>query len=801
MHARLAVIAAVSVAAGLVAPDAGWLGIQAAGQPAVEVPSRALLDQYCVTCHNDRLQTAELSLDGVDVSDPAAHRDVLERVVRKLRKGQMPPEGRPRPPAYQIEQFVSRLEVSLDRVAESRSDPGRVASRRLNRAEYVSVIEDLLALEVNGEELLPSDMAGFGFDNNAEVLSITPGLMSRYIAAATKISRAAIGSPDIRPVMQLYELGYERRDVRAGEALPFATHGGLAVRHHFPLDGEYLFAIRLKRNETIETIDGIAEDEHQIELRIDHALVEQFAIGGRYPGPDPGQLIAVSEDDVEGQRLHEYRMTADHALELRVPVEAGTRLVSVSFTDAAPSPHPSPQLPGIDKVFVSGPFDGRVPEDTPSRRRIFVCQPESAVDEEPCARQILESLARRAYRRPVQTEDIDPLLGLYREGRVERDFEFGIERALEALLAMPEFLMRIEEQPVDTAPGGVYPVSDLELATRLSFFLWKSLPDEELLGLAEEGRLRESGVLAAQVARMLADERATRFMHDFAGQWLHLRNIDDQAPDGALFAGFNDSLRKAMVTETQLFFRSQVSADRPVTELLSADYTFLNEQLARHYGVDDLYGSHFRRHEWQDDRRHGLLGQASLLTVTSYANRTSVVLRGLWVLETLLGAPPPPPPPNVPPLPESDRRAPTSLRERMEQHRASPVCASCHTQMDPLGFALEHYDAIGRWRETDGGAPINATITWQGDTIDSPRAFREMLLGSGDEVVRTITEKLMTYALGRGVDQADAPAVRRIVRELAASDHRWSALVLGIVESDQFQRRRAPEAVDATAAQ
>ena len=350
---------------------------------------------------------------------------------------------------------------------------------------------------------------------------------------------------------------------------------------------------------------------------------------------------------------------------------------------------------------------------------------------------------------------------------------------------MPEFLMRIEEHPVDTAPGGVYPVSDLELATRLSFFLWKSLPDEELLGLAEEGRLREAGVLAAQVARMLGDERATRGMHDFAGQWLHLRNIDDQAPDGARFAGCYDSLRKAMVTETQLFFRSQVSADRPVTELLSADYTFLNEQLARHYGVDDLYGSHFRRHEWQDDRRHGLLGQASLLTVTSYATRTSVVLRGLWVLE----------------LPESDRRAPTSLRERMEQHRASPVCASCHTQMDPLGFALEHYDAIGRWRETDGGAPINATITWQGDTIDSPRAFREMLLGSGDEVVRTITEKLMTYALGRGVDQADAPAVRRIVRELAASDHRWSALVLGIDKSDQFQRRRAPEAVDATAAQ
>ena len=766
----------------------------AGGQGEVGPPSRELFDRYCVTCHNPRLLTGGLDLGEVDPTQTAAHAPVLERVVHKLRTGQMPPEGRPRPDRAEIDTFVTRLEHALDGVAATDPNPGRVASRRLNRVEYVNVIEDLLGLEVNGEELLPSDMAGFGFDNNAEVLSITPGLMSRYIAAATKISRAAVGSPDIRPVMQLYEVGYEQRDVRAGEDLPFATHGGLAVRHHFPLDGEYLFAIRLKRNETIETIDGIAENEHQIEIRIDHGLVEQFAIGGRYPGPDPGSLIAVPEDDVEGQRLHEYRMTADRALEVRARVEAGTRLLSVAFTDSAPSPHPPGLLPGIHQVFVSGPFDGAVPEDTPSRRRIFTCYPEGVADEEPCARAIIGRLARRAYRRPVGPDDVDPLLGLYREGRRERDFDAGIERALEGLLSMPQFLMRVERQPVDTPAGAIYRLSDLELATRLSFFLWKSVPDDELLDLAERDALSDPDNLAAQVRRMLADRRAERFMDDFAGQWLQMRNIFSQDPDGALFAGFNDSLRKAMVRETQLFFQSQVRADRPLQDLLRADYTFLNEQLARHYGVDDLYGSHFRRHEWEDDRRHGLLGHGSLLTVTSYANRTSVVLRGLWVLETLLGAPPPPPPPNVPPLPESDRARPTSLRERMEQHRSSPVCSSCHARMDPLGFAMEHFDAVGRWRDSDGGAAINATIEWNGATIDSPRAFREALLATGHEFVHTVVEKMMIYALGRGLDYYDAPTLRRIVRDLEHDDYRWSSLVLGVVASDQFLMRRAPEA-------
>ena len=771
---------------------------------AAESPSRELLDRYCITCHNEQLQTAGLRLDQLDIGEVHTNAELLERVVRKLRSGQMPPEGRPRPDAAAIDAFATSLETALDKAAAAAPNPGRVASRRLNRVEYVNAIEDLLALEIDGAELLPSDMAGFGFDNNADVLSITPSLMERYIAAATKISRAAVGSPDNRPIMQVYEVGYERRDIRLGEDMPFATHGGLAVRHHFPLDGEYVFAIRLKRDETIETIDGIAEEAHQIELRVDHALVTRFDIGGQFRGPDPGMLIAVPEDDVDGQRLHEYRMTADHALELRLPLEAGTRLVSVGFTDSAPSPETTSDLPGIDMLYISGPFDGTVPVDTPSRQQIFTCHPSDSGDDaaEACAREIVLRLARRAFRRPVTDADVDPLLNIFRDGQSDRGFDAGIERALEALLAMPEFLFRLERPPVDTQPGTVYRLTDLELASRLSFFLWKSIPDDELLDLAGNNRLQDPTVLAEQVRRMLADRRAQRFMNDFVGQWLQMRNIHSQDPDGALFAGFNDTLRTAMVRETELFFESQVREDRPISELLRADYTYLNEQLARHYGVDDIYGSRFRRMQWTDDRRHGLLGHASLLTVTSYANRTSVVLRGKWVLETLLGSPPPPPPPNVPPLEESDRSNPTSLRERMEQHRRSPVCASCHRRMDPLGFAMEHFDAIGRWRETDGGAAIDATITLSGATIDSPRTLREALLREGDhEFIRTVTEKLLIYALGRGVAYYDEPTIRQIVRDMGRDDNRWSSLVQAIVASEPFQMRRSPDGDTVVAAQ
>jgi hypothetical protein len=779
-----------------------------APQAASRQPSpRPIFEQYCVGCHNDRLKSGELSLAGVDPADTARHAALLEKVARKLRGGTMPPEGRPRPDQATLDAFITALETSLDRAATASPNPGRVASRRLNRAEYVNAINDLLGLEVNGAELLPSDMAGFGFDNNADVLSITPSLMSRYIAAATKISRLAIGSPDNRPLTQVYKVGFEERSSRGSEEMPFATRGGLAVRHPFPLDGEYVFKLRLKRNGTVSTIDGIEEDEHTIEIRIDHALVKKFTIGGKFKGRNPGLLIAVPEDDKDGQRLHDYRMNADEALEVRLPVKAGTRLVAAAFADTNATPEnlfrararggpgdAEGNAPGVDMLYVSGPFNGKVPEETPTRQRIFTCRPASAREEEPCARQIVSGLARRAYRRPVTDADVTPLLAIYREGREARDFDAGIERAIEAMLSSPKFLIRLEREPAGIRTGTIYPVSDLELASRLSFFLWRSLPDDLLIEAAAKGELKQPAVFTAQVQRMLADKRASRFLKDFSEQWLEIRNLQGIDPDGQLYPSFDDSLRRAMAKETELFFESQVRENRPIHELLRADYTFLNEQLARHYGIRDVYGSHFRRVALNDERRHGLLGHASILTVTSYANRTSVVLRGKWVLENLLGAPPPPPPPNVPPLKENDGRSkPTALRERMEQHRNNAVCASCHSRMDPLGFALEHFDAVGQWREDDSGAEINSTITLAGREIDSPKAFREALLTNTDEFVRTVTEKLMIYALGRGLEYYDAPLVRRIGRDLAREEYRWSALILGIVRSPQFQNRVALE--------
>jgi hypothetical protein len=780
----------------------------ASAQPQrASTPSRGLLDQYCIGCHNDKLKSGGLVLTGIDVADVKQHAPILEKVARKLRGGTMPPEGRPRPDAATLNAFISSLETSLDRSAAASPDPGRVASRRLNRAEYVNAIRDLLGLEVNGTELLPSDMAGFGFDNNADVLSTTPSLMSRYISAATKISRLAVASPDNRPVMQVYKVGFENRSARGGEDLPFATRGGLAVRHAFPLDGEYVFKLRLKRNGTVSTIDGIEEDSHEVELRIDHALVKRFTIGGEFKGPDPGVLIAVPEDDKEGQRLHDYRMNADEGLEVRLPIKAGTRLVAATFTDSAPTPErlfrartrggpgdAEGNAPGVDMLYVSGPFNSKTPESTPSRELIFTCRPASARDEEPCARKIMTSLARRAYRRPVVDADINPLMTIYQEGRAARDFDAGIERALEALLSSPKFLLRMEQEPSGTAPGAVYRLSDLELASRLSFFLWRSIPDDALIDAAVKGQLKTPQGLGQQVRRMLADKRASRFMKDFSEQWLEIRNLQSKAPDVNLFPGFDDSLRKAMLQETELFFASQVREDKPIQDLLRANYTFLNEQLARHYGIENLYGSHFRRVTLDDERRHGLLGQASVLTTTSYENRTSVVLRGKWVLENLLGAPPPPPPPNVPPLKENDGKSkPTALRERMEAHRNNPVCASCHNRMDPLGFALEHFDAVGQWRETDTGAAINSAIEMAGQKIDSPKAFREALLSNTDEFVHTVTEKLLTYALGRGLDYYDAPTVRKIVADLERNEYRWSSLIVGIVESTPFRMRRATD--------
>jgi cytochrome c5 len=773
---------------------------------AVAPVDRALLDKYCVTCHNQRLKTADLTLDTLDVSKVAINAELLERVVRKLRNGEMPPEGRPRPDEATLETFLKRLEHSLDQAAALSPNPGRVASHRLNRAEYVNAIHDLLALDVDGTELLPSDMAGFGFDNNADVLAITPGLMARYMAAATKISRLAVSSPDNRTVTQMYKVEFgTRQDERMNEDMPLGTHGGMSIRHTFPLDGQYGFAIRLARDGTVSTINGIEENEHEVEVRIDYALVKRFTIGGRFKGQDPGVLIAVPEDDLDGQKMHDYRVNADKELEVRVPVKAGTHLVTVAFTDSLPSPETRGRGRGssgvgafgaqsaVDMFYISGPFDGKTASDSPSRQRIFVCHPANSPgrdDEASCARKIVANLARRAYRRTVTDADVQPLVAVYTEGRRARNFDFGIERALEALLSSPGFLLRFEQEPAGK-PGTAYKLTDEELASRLSFFLWKSVPDDELLTVAARGTLKQPTVLAQQARRMLADPRGERSVDDFAQQWLQVRNLKAHDVDQQV-GTFDPTLREAMARETELFFESQVREDRPVQELLSANYTYLNDRMADHYGIEGVFGSHFRRVTLTDDRRFGLLGQASILTETSYANRTSVVLRGKWVLETLLGAPPPPPPPNVPPLKENVPGAkPAALRERMEQHRASPVCSSCHARMDPLGFALEHFDAIGQWRQSDRGAEINSTIALNGKTIDSPKAFREALLAQGDQYVRTVAEKLLTYALGRGLEYYDAPAVRKLVTDLKSHDYRWSSLILGIVNSEPFQMRSA----------
>jgi len=791
---------------------------QQAGQaPAATTgPSAALFKQYCVGCHNERMKGnfGNLSLENIDPADVSNHVETLEKVARKLRKGLMPPEGRPRPDQATLDAFTASLESALDRAADRQPNPGRVVSRRLNRTEYVNAIYDLLGLEVNGSELLPSDMAGFGFDNNADVLSITPGLMSRYITAATKISRVALATPDNRAATIQYkvEIG-TLQDARMGEDMPFATFGGLGVKHTFPLDGEYAFQLRLTRDQD-GIINGIMA-EHEIELRVDRQLVKRFAIGGQYREPDAGQLIAVPEDDELGKKVHKYYISADDALTVRVPLKAGTRTVTASFVESEPVPmtRGRGRMDGrganaiiggqgaatLDLMSISGPFNPARTIDTPTRQRIFTCKPANARDEEPCARQIFTALTRRAYRGFGDNTDVEQLMAVHKAGRSGHDLDTGIERTLEALLSSPKFVLRIEQ---DSPASGstIHRLSDLELASRLSFFLWRSIPDEELLRLADRKQLTDAQILGQQIRRMLADDRSRRFLKDFSEQWLEVRNLSTQQP--AQEFQFDPTLREAMASETELFFESQVHDDRPIQDLLRANYTFLNERLADHYGIPGIFGSHFRRVTLTDENRFGLLGQASILTVTSYNDRTSVVRRGYWILDVLLGAAPPPPPPNVPPLKENKPGAkPAALRERMEQHRNSPVCSSCHARMDPLGFALEHYDAVGRFRRTDGGAAIDSNIKFNGVSVNSTKEFRDALLSQGDEVVRTVAEKLLTYALGRGLTYHDAPLVRQLVHSLQQNDYRWSSLVVGIVKSPQFEMRGAPEAAVATTQQ
>ena len=765
---------------------------------------RALLDRYCVTCHNQRLKTGGLSLDSVDPANLTEHAEIWEKVVRKLRAGTMPPIGRPRPEKPAVASLISSLETGLDRAAAAKPNPGRAPLHRLNRTEYGNAIRDLLALEIDVRALLPADDTDeHGFDNVAEVLTVSPALMERYLFAARKISRTALGYPT-GPGVELYQLPRMlTQDDRLSDELPFGSRGGAAVRHYFPADAEYKFKIKLKSN-LYDYILGLGRPQ-PLDVRVDGALVKRFTVGGREDlNPPPPSFSGA----MRGNTLFEtYAHDADAGLEVSVPVKAGMRTVGVFFTrqswegegvlQPVQTGYPLAVneqydgLAGIDSIAIDGPFKITGPGDTPSRRQILLCTPRGG-GEDACARRILSTIARRAYRRPVADDDVKTLVEFYREGRKGGTFESGIQFALERILIDPDFLFRAERDPSGVKAGATYRLTDLELASRLSFFLWSSVPDDELLDQAARGRLKDPAVLSAQVRRMMTDARAEAMVDNFAGQWLVLRNIRDAAPDPDLFPDFDENLREAFQRETELFIESQIRDDKSVPELLTANYTFLNERLARHYGIAGVRGTRFRRVPLSGDRG-GLLGHGSLLTVTSYPNRTSPVLRGKWLLENILGTPPPPPPPDVPALKDKGENGrPQSVRERLEDHRRNPTCAACHAQMDPLGFALDHFDAVGKWREADAGTAVDASGTLpDGSTFKGLDGLRTLLDSRREQFVATVTEKLLAYALGRGLEAYDMPAVRKIVRDAASDSHRWSSIVLGIVDSVPFRMRNA----------
>ncbi|MDE0829238.1 MAG: DUF1592 domain-containing protein [Vicinamibacterales bacterium] len=772
---------------------------------------QALIQRHCLGCHNDRTLAAGLSLQGLQVQSVGQIQgevELWEKVIRKLRTRAMPPPGRPKPTDAEYDGLVARMETAIDAVAMATPNPGRrPAVHRLNRAEYANAVRDLLALEIDARTLLPPDDSGYGFDNIADVLSVSPMLTERYLSAARKVSRLAVGDPALAPSTEIFEIDkYLKQDGRVSDDLPFGSRGGLAIRHTFPVDGEYVVKIYLSR-----TYDGRLRglaNRHAIEVRIDGRLVETLLVGG-----------PVLDADGNEQRL-DYRNSADDGQEVRFTAPAGPHMLAVSFVAQAPvlegmrRPHYAVTSyeyagdqtldPSLGRVELRGPYAVTGRGDTPSRRVLFTCRPPADAaaggpDEIACARDILAGLARRAFRRPVTDVDLEMLLEFFHLGREDGDFDTGIEMALRRTLVSPDFLFRRERDPAGVSADTTYVISDSELAARLSFFLWSSIPDDELLDLAERGELRRPGVLEAQVERMLADPRAGAIVDNFGGQWLYSRNMALVAPDPYTFADFDANLRGAMAREMELFLDSQMREDHSVLELMTSDQTFVNQRLAEHYGIPNVYGNHFRRITLAGELepRRGLLGKGSLLTVTSYAHRTSPVVRGKWLLENILGTPPPPPPPDVPALAENDDNgaAPHSVRERMEAHRAKPVCASCHRVMDPLGFALENFDAIGRWRTTsEAGTPVDAAGELaDGTLVNGPGSLTSALLKRPESFVTTVTEKLLTYGLGRGVEYFDAPAVRTIVREAADDDYRWSALIAGIARSVPFQMRRGPE--------
>ncbi len=801
-------LAIFSIASGLLIPHSA-----AAQSPEAQLLAETI-DQYCSRCHSDRRSEAGLSLEDIDLSQVGEHGSIAESVVTKLRNRTMPPLGRPRPDEATYDALAGWLEFEIDRYAATNPDPGRTETfHRLNRSEYANAVRDLLALEVDVEELLPpDDYDEHGFDNMADVLTVSPVLMERYLSAARKTARLAVGETPVGPGSEVYTVPILlTQDDRMGDDLPFGSRGGVGIRHHFLVDGEYDIEIRLHRN-YVNYIRGMGSS-HELEVRLDGELVRTFTFGGEEPAGVQAPA-SYGGNQFGDPAWEEYMLFADSNLRVRFPARAGPGVVGVSFVRRFTEPEGVAQpaqsvfavavdemrdgYAAVERVMITGPFESAGPGDTPSRRALFTCQPSGSrvSDEEACASEILGSLAERAYRRPLDSTDLATLMGFYRSGRDGGSFDAGIQLALERLLISPDFLFRMERDAEGMSPGAIYALSDIELASRLSFFLWSSIPDDELLVLAEQGRLQDPLVLEQQARRMLADSRSTALVNNFAGQWLYLRNLQSIVPDAVVFPEFDDNLREAFVRETELFVESLVREDQSVIDLLGANYTFANERLATHYGIPGVYGSHFRRVPLDGElaeRRGGILGHGSLLTATSYPNRTSPVLRGKWLLTNILGSPPAAPPADVPDLPDrgEDGRAAT-VRDRLVQHRENPACAGCHAPMDPLGLALENYDAVGRWRTTgEAELPIDASGNLpDGTQFVGPPGLRTLLLERREEFARTVTEKLLAYAIGRGPEYYDKSTVRAITREAASDGYRWSDIIVGIVQSTPFRMRR-----------
>jgi len=757
---------------------------------------RTTLDEYCVTCHNQQTKTAGLALDKLDLGNVAAGAEAWEKVVRKVRVGMMPPQGNPRPDEATQRGLVTFLETALDRAAAAKPNPGRPLVHRLNRAEYANAIRDLLALNVDASALLPPDDSAYGFDNIADVLGASPVLLERYLSAAGKISSLAVGDPDVGPAGETFRVRQDASQDVHIEGLPIGTIGGVMAHTTLPLDGEYTLQVKFFRT-NLGAMRGL-EYPTQLEITVDGERVHLASFGGDADFKAALENITAAADAVEARCSARVRIKAGpHAIGVAFVKYSATEntmrlqpYVRSSADTLDPSGHPH-----IETFTVTGPFKATGPGDTPSRRQIFSCRPENAAGEEPCARKIISTLARRAYRGMETQSDLARLMEFYRKGRGAGTFESGVQMALQRILASPIFAFRVEKDLPSATPGSVYRISDLELASRLSFFLWSTIPDDQLLQVASQGRLKIPAVLDQQVKRMLADPKAEALVDNFAGQWLYLRNLRGMIPNSVDFPDFDDNLRQYFQRETELFFESIMKEDRNVLDLMTADYTYLNERLAKHYGVPNIYGSWFRRVTITDEARKGLLGQGSILMVTSHTDRTSPVVRGKWILDNLLGAPPPPMPANVPPLNENNQQGGKvlTMRQRMEDHRSNPYCASCHQIMDPIGFSLENFDATGAWRTREGGThgtPIDASgQLLDGTKVNGPVELRRALLKNPQIFVGTMTEKLMTYALGRGVAYYDMPAVRGIVRDSASHDYHFSSIILGIVHSAPFQMR------------